>query len=166
MRLEAWFNDSHVIHNELNLDRPPDHTTLSRWERNVQMHELRRLLRRNAEQAGWSGKAAIDASGFQRDQTSKKADDVVQPLVSRLWPTEATVVNGRDATGEISEDWKFEYDRERRGRAAVSDAVPAHGCREDDQSRDSKSKANEQTTDAQLWQSPLPKPSVRPLVIG
>lgn len=92
----------------------------------------------------------------------EEADDVVRSPVSRLWPTEATVANGRDATGEISENWKFEYDRERRGRAAVS----AHGCREDDQSRDSKSKANEQTTDAQLWQSPLPKPSVRPLVIG
>ena len=34
------------------------------------MRELRRLLRRSAEQAGWSGAAAIDASGFQRDQTS------------------------------------------------------------------------------------------------
>ena len=34
------------------------------------MRELRRLLRRSAEQAGWSGEAAIDASGFQRDQTS------------------------------------------------------------------------------------------------
>jgi IS5 family transposase len=34
------------------------------------MRELRRLLRQSAEQAGWSGEAAIDASGFQRDQTS------------------------------------------------------------------------------------------------
>jgi IS5 family transposase len=34
------------------------------------MRELRRLLRASAEQAGWSGEAAIDASGFQRDQTS------------------------------------------------------------------------------------------------
>jgi hypothetical protein len=34
------------------------------------MRELRRLLHRRAEQAGWSGEAAIDASGFQRDQTS------------------------------------------------------------------------------------------------
>lgn len=30
------------------------------------MHELRR----SAEQAGWSGEVVIDASGFQRDQTS------------------------------------------------------------------------------------------------
>lgn len=67
---EAWFNDSHVIRDELNLDRLPDHTTLSRWERSFQMRELRRLLRTSAEQAGWSGEAAIDASGFQRDQTS------------------------------------------------------------------------------------------------
>jgi len=34
------------------------------------MRELRRLLRESAEQAGWSDEAAIDASGFQRDQTS------------------------------------------------------------------------------------------------
>ena len=34
------------------------------------MRELRRLLRASAEQAGWSGVAATDASGFQRDQTS------------------------------------------------------------------------------------------------
>ena len=34
------------------------------------MGELRRLLWRSAEQAGWSGEAAINASGFQRDQTS------------------------------------------------------------------------------------------------
>jgi len=34
------------------------------------MRDLRRLLRRSAEQAGWSGTVAIDASGFQRDQTS------------------------------------------------------------------------------------------------
>lgn len=41
---EAWFNDSHVIRDELNLDRSPDHTTHSRWEQNVQMRDLRRLL--------------------------------------------------------------------------------------------------------------------------
>jgi len=34
------------------------------------MRDLRRLLRASAEQAGWSGEAAIDASGFQCDQTS------------------------------------------------------------------------------------------------
>ncbi|SNR67612.1 Transposase and inactivated derivatives, IS5 family, partial [Halorubrum ezzemoulense] len=34
------------------------------------MKELRRLLRASAEQAGLSGTASIDASGFQRDQAS------------------------------------------------------------------------------------------------
>ena len=29
-----------------------------------------RELRRSGEQAGWSGEAAIDANGFQRDETS------------------------------------------------------------------------------------------------
>ena len=67
---EAWFNDSRAIREELNIDKSPDHTTLCRWEQQFDMRELRSLLRRSAEQAGWSGTAAIDASGFQRDQTS------------------------------------------------------------------------------------------------
>jgi IS5 family transposase len=67
---EAWFNDATVILDEFGLDRSPHYSTFCRWEQNVQMRELRRLLRRSAEQAGWSGTAAIDASGFQRDQTS------------------------------------------------------------------------------------------------
>ena len=67
---EAWFNDSRAIHEELQLTKTPDHTTLCRWEQEYRMRELRRLLRDSAEQAGWSGEAAIDASGFQRDQTS------------------------------------------------------------------------------------------------
>jgi len=67
---EAWFNDSLAIREELNLERTPDHTTLCRWEQKFDMRELRSLLRASAEQAGWTGEAAIDASGFQRDQTS------------------------------------------------------------------------------------------------
>jgi IS5 family transposase len=67
---EAWFNDSKPLHEELNLPKTPDHTTLCRWEQQVSMRELRSLLRTSAEQAGWSGSATIDASGFQRDQTS------------------------------------------------------------------------------------------------
>jgi len=38
--------------------------------KHVSNARLRRLLRASAEQAGWSGEAAIDASSFQRDQTS------------------------------------------------------------------------------------------------
>lgn len=67
---EAWFNDSNAVLDELNLDNSPDHTTLCRWEQEFEMRELRSLLRQSAEQAGWTGVAAIDASGFQRDQTS------------------------------------------------------------------------------------------------
>lgn len=59
-----------MIRDELDRDHSPDHTTLSRWEQRFQMCELRRLLRTSAEQVGWSGEAAIDTSGFQRDQTS------------------------------------------------------------------------------------------------
>lgn len=67
---EAWFNDSNAVLDELDLDKSPDHTTLCRWEQKFDMRELRRLLRRSAEQAGWTGFGAVDASGFQRDQTS------------------------------------------------------------------------------------------------
>ena len=52
------------------LDEAPHYSSFCRWEQAYRMRELRRLLRRRAEQAGWSGEAAIDASGFQRDQTS------------------------------------------------------------------------------------------------
>ena len=52
------------------LDEAPHYSSVCRWEQNCRMRELRRLLRRSAEQAGWGGVAAIDASGFQRDQTS------------------------------------------------------------------------------------------------
>jgi len=67
---EAWFNDSTAILNELHLEKSPHYSSFCRWEQKFQMRELRRLLRESAEQAGWSGTAAIDASGFQRDQTS------------------------------------------------------------------------------------------------
>ena len=67
---EAWFNDSTVILDEFGLERAPHYSSFCRWEQQFQMRELRRLLRQSAEQAGWSGEAAIDASGFQRDQTS------------------------------------------------------------------------------------------------
>jgi IS5 family transposase len=67
---EAWFNDSRAVREELNLDRSPDYTTLCRWEQKFDMCELRSLLRASAEQAGWTGFGAVDASGFQRDQTS------------------------------------------------------------------------------------------------
>ncbi len=48
------------------LDEASHYSSLCRWEQEYRM----RKLRRSAEQAGWSGEAAIDASGFQRDQTS------------------------------------------------------------------------------------------------
>ena len=67
---EAWFNDSSAILDEFDLERAPDYSSLRRWEQQFQMRELRRLLRQSAEQAGWSGEAAIDATGSQRDQTS------------------------------------------------------------------------------------------------
>ncbi len=41
---EAWFNDSRAVREELSLDKSPDYTTLSRWNRKFDMRELRSLL--------------------------------------------------------------------------------------------------------------------------
>jgi len=49
---EAWFNDSRAIREELNIDKSPDHTTLCRWEQQVDMRELRSLLRHKPQDAG------------------------------------------------------------------------------------------------------------------
>lgn len=85
---EAWFNDSTVILDEFDLERAPHYSSFCRWEQKFQMRELRRLLRQSAEQAGWSGEAAIDASGFQRDQTSyhyrKRADFSFQAMKTTI----------------------------------------------------------------------------------
>lgn len=85
---EAWFNDSSAILNEFALERAPHYSSFCRWEQQFQMRELRRLLRQSAEQAGWSGEAAIDASGFQRDQTSyhyrKRADFSFQAMKTTI----------------------------------------------------------------------------------
>jgi hypothetical protein len=81
---EAWFNDSTAILDEFGLEQAPHYSSFCRWEQQFQMRELRRLLRQSAEQAGWSGEAAIDATGFQRDQTSyhyrKRADFSFQAM--------------------------------------------------------------------------------------
>ena len=85
---EAWFNDSTVILDEFGLGQAPHYSSFCRWEQQFQMRELRRLLRASAEQAGWSGEAAIDAGGLQRDQTSyhyrKRADFSVHALKTSI----------------------------------------------------------------------------------
>ena len=68
--IEALLNSMTPVLDELGIDSSPDHTTICRWERKFDMQQLRSLLRRSAEQAGWTGIGAIDAGGFQRDQTS------------------------------------------------------------------------------------------------
>ncbi len=52
------------------LDEAPHYSTFCQWKQDHRMRELRRLLPASADQAGWSGEAVINASGFQRDQTS------------------------------------------------------------------------------------------------
>jgi IS5 family transposase len=67
---EDYLNEMPHILAVFDLNEAPHYSSFCRWERNYRMRELRRLLRASAEQAGWSGEAAIDAGGFQRDQTS------------------------------------------------------------------------------------------------
>jgi IS5 family transposase len=67
---EDYLNEMADVLAVFDLEEAPHYSSFCRWEQNYRMRELRRLLRASAEQAGWSGAVAIDASGFQRDQTS------------------------------------------------------------------------------------------------
>ena len=69
-KLEDYLNEMPGILDVLDIEKSPDYTSFSKWDGDFPMQELRRLLRRSAEQAGWTGFGAVDASGFQRDQTS------------------------------------------------------------------------------------------------
>ena len=69
-QLEDYLNEMPGILDVFDLDESPDHTSFSIWDGEFPMQELRRLLRRSAEQAELSGTASIDAGGFQRDQAS------------------------------------------------------------------------------------------------
>jgi IS5 family transposase len=77
-KYEDYLNEMPGILAVFNLEESPDHTSFSDWDKEFSTRWLRRLLRGTAEQAGVSGQAAIDASGFQRSQTSshyrKRAD--------------------------------------------------------------------------------------------
>ena len=69
-QFEDYLNEMPGILDVFSLEKSPDFTSFSVWDDEFPMQELRRLLRRSAEQAGLSGTASIDASGFQRDQAS------------------------------------------------------------------------------------------------
>jgi IS5 family transposase len=69
-KLEDYLNEMPGILDVLDIENSPDYTSFSKWDGEFPMQELRRLLRASAEQAGLSGTASIDASGFQRDQAS------------------------------------------------------------------------------------------------
>ncbi|RZV12572.1 IS5 family transposase [Natrinema hispanicum] len=69
-QFEDYLNEMPRILAVFGLEKSPDYTSFSVWDGEFPMKELRRLLRRSAEQAGLSGTASIDASGFQRDQAS------------------------------------------------------------------------------------------------
>ena len=68
--VEDYLNKMPSILDIFGLDKSPDYTSFSNWDEEFPMQELRRLLRASAEQAGLSGTASVDASGFQRDQAS------------------------------------------------------------------------------------------------
>lgn len=68
--LEDYLNEMPGILDVFGLEKSPDYTSFSKWDSEFPMQELRRLLRRSAEQAGLTGTASVDASGFQRDQSS------------------------------------------------------------------------------------------------
>ena len=68
--VEDYLNEMPGILDIFGLDKSPDYTSFSNWDKEFPMQELRRLLRASAEQAGLSGTASVDASGFQRDQAS------------------------------------------------------------------------------------------------
>ncbi len=69
-RLEDYLSGMPGIFDIFDLDTSSDHSTFSLWDGEFPMKELRCLLCRSAEQAGFSGTGSIDASGFQRDQSS------------------------------------------------------------------------------------------------
>lgn len=70
-QFEDYLNEMPGILDVFDLKKSPDYTSFSVWDGEFPMQELRRLLRVSAEQAGPSGTASIDASGFQRDQPSR-----------------------------------------------------------------------------------------------
>lgn len=67
---EDYRNEMPGILAVFGLETSPDHTSFWNWQTEFSTQRLRSLLRSSAEQAGFSGTAAIDASGFQRDQSS------------------------------------------------------------------------------------------------
>ena len=68
--LENYLNEMLGILDVLGIEKSPHYTSFSKWDGEYPMRELRRLLRASAKQAGLSGTASIDASGFKRDQAS------------------------------------------------------------------------------------------------
>jgi len=69
-RFEDYLNEMPGILDVFGLEKSPDYTSFSVWDDEFPMKELRRLFCRDAKQAGPSGTASIDASGFQRNQAS------------------------------------------------------------------------------------------------
>ncbi len=67
---EDYLNEMPGVLSLFGLDKASHYSSFCRWENEYRMRELRRLLRVSVEQAGWCGEATIDASDFQRDQTS------------------------------------------------------------------------------------------------
>lgn len=108
-QFEDYLNEMPGILDVFDLEKSPDHTSVSNWNKEFSMRQLRRLLRETAEQAGVSGQASIDASGFQRDQTSshyrKRADYSFRAMKTTLLvDTESLAVRDTHFTTRKSYD--------------------------------------------------------------
>jgi IS5 family transposase len=94
---EDYLNEMPGVLDVFGLEKSPDHTSFWNWDKEFPTERLRSLLRGTAEQAGISGTAAIDASGFQRDQASshyrKRANYSFQKLkITILVDTESLAI--------------------------------------------------------------------------
>jgi IS5 family transposase len=94
---EDYLNEMPGVLDVFGLEKSPDHTSFWNWDKEFSTERLRSLLRGTAEQAGISGTAAIDASGFQRDQASshyrKRANYSFQKLkITILVDTESLAI--------------------------------------------------------------------------
>ena len=106
---EDYLNEIPAILDVFGLEKSPDHTSFWNRDKEFSTRKWRSLLHSSAEQAGISGTEAIDASGFQRDQTNshyrKRAGYSFQKLKSTLLvDTESLVIMDAHFTAKKAYD--------------------------------------------------------------
>ena len=98
---EDYLNEMPGVLAVFDLDDAPHYSSFCRWENEYRMRELRR----SAEQAGWSGEAAIDASGFQRNQTSYHYCDRANCSFQSMKTTILIDVNTCESHASLARRW-------------------------------------------------------------